>query len=328
MESSRERSLIEEQMMDNTLFATWSDEWGVKVRPAYEIDKICFSFIQKGTNGKGNSFEIYMDCQSDDHICFDDIAFDIKNGRFEPILAYEKKKGEKYAKYYAYTTGSVGEKHLGICNSMSGKGYCLNAVIPTRYTKGFSGNPATDGKKQVVVNVPVSYHGLRKLCERYDISYKKRKDELEAIRCSSKTAAKNLRDNKESAEPTSFAIVGNSDANDSSSKKEQVIASDKTEGKKEFFINFRTDGDFFDAGSATKIAGHVYISETEVSEDISELFFYEKEREAVNKSQNKWYDRLADAVKNNSIKVRVKVRDYGIRNGRRQFQFISSAPAA
>lgn len=319
--SSREISKVEEQMKDNSLFTTWTEQKGLNVRPAYAIDKLCFSVVDKGKGGKGDSFEIYMDTLADDHLCFDDIASDILSGRFEQILNYEKKSGEKYPKYYKYATGFSGEKHIGICNSSSGIGYCINAMVPRKYTAGFSGSDE-EGKKQVIVNIPVSYHGLRKLSERYMASYKIRKDELEKIRLDA--ALEYSKNRTEKTVPK--AEQSNEDV--SSNSLDNQSESEERPSRKEYFINFKTDGEFFEAGTATKISGHVFISETDVDANVSELFFYEKDKQSANKERDNWYDRLTTAVKSGSVKVRVKIRDYGIRNGKRQYQFISVAPAA
>jgi hypothetical protein len=167
--ASRTISHIEEQMNSNAIFDTWTQNWGIKVYPAYGIDKLKFSFIEKGTSGKGKSFDIYMECLRDGAQCFDNWAYDILHGRMERILANEKQAGEKYPKTFKYTTGENAEKSIGIMNSTSG-GYCINASVPG------------EDNKKVFCNIPISFHDLRHIAERYVISYQKRKDELEQIR--------------------------------------------------------------------------------------------------------------------------------------------------
>lgn len=173
-QASRTKSHIQEQMEDNSILTLWTQKWGLIVRPAYGIDKLRFSFIQKGVQGKGDSFDIYMECQRDGANCFDDWAYDILHDRrLERILAEEKKNGEKYAKYFNYTTGESGNKHIGITNSMNGNKYVITASIMDK-----------SGQRKSA-NIPVSFHDLRHLAERYLISYRTRIKQLEGIRISS-----------------------------------------------------------------------------------------------------------------------------------------------
>ncbi len=167
--ASRKISHIQEQMEQNAIFDTWTQNWGIKVYPAYGIDKLKISFIEKGASGKGKSFDIYVECLRDGAQCFDNWAYDITHGRFERVMAAEKQAGEKYPKAYRYTTGENAEKSVGIMNSTNG-GYCINASVP-----------GEDGKK-VFANIPVTFHDLRHIAERYMVSYQPRKDELEEIR--------------------------------------------------------------------------------------------------------------------------------------------------
>ena len=127
--ASRTVSHIQEQMAENAIFESWTQTWGLKVYPTYGIDKLKFSFVEKGAKGEGKSFDIYMDCLRDGAQCFDNWAYDILHGRLERVLSAEKQAGEKYPKCYKYTTGENAEKSLGIMNSTSG-GYCVNASVP------------------------------------------------------------------------------------------------------------------------------------------------------------------------------------------------------
>jgi len=166
-EKKREESIIEEAAKDNELFRLWTQTWGLIVRPAYDIDKLKFSFIEKGTEGKGKSFDIYVECLKFGASCFDDWAYDILNDRrLEKILAKEKQEGQKYPVYYKYVTGENGEKSVGIANSTKGDGYCINAC----------------GGDKTYANVPVSFHDLRKMAEAYKRSYRKRVAYLDQLR--------------------------------------------------------------------------------------------------------------------------------------------------
>ncbi len=167
--ASRKISHIQEQMENNTIFETWTQTWGIKVYPAYGIDKLKFAFIEKGAEGGGKSFDIYMECLKDGAQCFDNWAYDILHGRLEKTLAAEKQKGEQYPKAYKYVTGENAEKSIGLCNSSNG-GICINACVP-----------GDDGKK-VFANIPVSFHDVRHIAERYMVTYAPRLAELEEIR--------------------------------------------------------------------------------------------------------------------------------------------------
>jgi len=184
--ASRNKSHIEEQMENNILFETWTQNWGIRVYPAYGIDKLKFSFIEKGAQGKGKSFDIYVECVRDGAQCFDNWAYDITHGRLERVLAAEKQSGEKYPKTYKYTTGENAEKSIGIMNSTNG-GYCVNASVP-----------GPDNKK-IFANIPVTFHDLRHIAERYIISYAPRLTELEEIR--KKAALDQAKWNKDEEKP-------------------------------------------------------------------------------------------------------------------------------
>lgn len=167
----REKSHELEKAENNIIFETWTGSWGVKVYPYYEKDKLIFSFIEKGASGAGKSFDIWVDTLRDNpsNTCFDDWAYDILHDRrFESILAAEAKAGEKYPKYFRFTTGDNGDKSIGICNSTSG-GYCLNASVPGE-------------KGKVFCNIPLNFHSLRHMAENFIRSYESRRCYLEEIR--------------------------------------------------------------------------------------------------------------------------------------------------
>ena len=163
--ASRAQSHIAEQLSGNCIFETWTQQWGLKIYPAYQIDKLKFSFIDKGSSGKGKSFDIFVECRKADAACFDNWAYDILNDRrLERTLAAEMQSGEKYPKAYAYATGENAEKHVGIMNSTRG-GYCINASI------------TIDGEKRYC-NIPISFHSLRYIAQMYYDTYEVRRQEL------------------------------------------------------------------------------------------------------------------------------------------------------
>ncbi|WP_026667646.1 hypothetical protein [Butyrivibrio sp. AE2005] len=230
-QNSRELSLIEEHMSQNVIFETWTQTWGLRVYPAYGIDKIKFGFIKKNTKGKG--FDIFMDCLRDDTQCFDNWAYDILHGRFERNLANEKQAGEQYPKTYKYITGKNGQKTLGIMNSKNG-GYCINVPL-----LGKDGNPVKeikDNKEKIIyINIPVSFHGLRHLAERYLLSYRDRKNELEQLRKEASKARHNSEgtDSSDSAqEPSASGTTSvNSSEKDTKNKKVKKLPTPDTTPK-------------------------------------------------------------------------------------------------
>ena len=211
--ASRTISHIQEQMEQNCIFESWTQTWGLKVYPAYGIDKLKFSFVEKGAKGEGKSFDIYMDCLRDGAACFDNWAYDILHGRIERILSAEKQAGEKYPKFYKFLTGETAEKSMGIMNSQNG-GYCMNASVPG------------DDDKKIYANVPVSFHDLRHIAERYMVSFEPRRSELEEIR---KKAEKDSR-NWDKAEDTEAKTTTESKP---AQAKEEVKEQPKSEKKPE-----------------------------------------------------------------------------------------------
>ena len=203
---SRKISHVQEQMEQNAIYDSWTQTWGLKVYPAYGIDKLKFSFIEKGSSGKGKSFDIYVECLRDGAQCFDNWAYDILHGRLERVLLAEKQAGEKYPKAYKYVTGESAEKSVGIMNSTNG-GFCINASVP-----------GSDNKK-VFCNIPVSFHDLRHIAERYMVSYEPRKKALEEIRAKAEAGARNW--NKDAEDAESVAVTQTS--------AEEVAEAPKTE---------------------------------------------------------------------------------------------------
>ena len=213
--ASRTISHIEEQMNENAILSMWTQTRGIKVYPAYGIDKLKFSFIEKGAQGKGKSFDIYMECLRDGAQCFDNWAYDILHGRFERVLSKEKEFGEKYPQAYKYVTGEKAEKSVGICNSTNG-GYCINASTP-----------GEDGKSRFC-NIPVSFHDLRHLAERYLVSYESRKIALEQIRANAESEARNWnKDADATPEVKEAEVASSADTSVKSSKPAQNTAKEK-----------------------------------------------------------------------------------------------------
>lgn len=163
---SRTRSYAEEAALDNSLFTVWTLNWGVKVHPWFDKDKLKFSFIEKGKAGKGKSFDIYMDIVKYGAPCWEKWSNDIlsPSRRFEAVLAGEKQQGEQYPKAYKFITGVKGSKSIGFCNSKNGK-YCLNATVPGTFA-----------------NIPLDFGDIMMLAKNIDEAYRERRCQLMEIR--------------------------------------------------------------------------------------------------------------------------------------------------
>ena len=144
----REISYIEESSREGLLFKAWTGTWGLKIYTWYSMDKIKFSFIEKGKSGKGNSFDVCVNAIKDCAMDFETLAHEVLQNIRTP---------------YSFT-GNKGEKSVGICNSQSG-GFCIN------------GSSVVNGKP-VHANVPVSYYDIYAIVDRYNRTYEKRRSEL------------------------------------------------------------------------------------------------------------------------------------------------------
>ena len=96
-------------------------------------------------------------------------------------------------------------------------------------------------------------------------------------------------------------------------------------------MNFLTDGEFFFVDTPaearkkaedriTKVAARAYVSDQALEEEPSELIFYKTQRS----KQQDWYDRLLAAAAEKSVRIKVKVKPCGERDGRKQFVFQSN----
>lgn len=109
----------------------------VKVKPALTIDKVVFSFVKKGTSGKG--FDIYVDVDKFDLLCDSILSKELT--KFLPGSSLEKPAWD-------YTTGDKGNKTLKIFQGNSG--IIINGHISDTKQAG---------------NVPVNYDDLRILAK-------------------------------------------------------------------------------------------------------------------------------------------------------------------
>lgn len=118
------------------------DGYFIKVKPAYAIHKIKFSFVKLNSNGQG--FDIYMDID-----VFDNLVDDILSFRLYRAIEEERAKDEKYPSAFTYTTGEKGTK-------------CI-AVGHGKYGVLIQG---TEDKK-TYARVPCSYDDLRTMAKYY-----------------------------------------------------------------------------------------------------------------------------------------------------------------
>ena len=170
----RDMSYAEEAARDGALFCTWTQTWGLKVYTWYDMDKLKFSFVEKGKNGKGKSFDVNVNVKKDGLMCFEilmhEILHDIRAPYdFVTVMGQEKAAGEKYPKRYKFVTGNKAEKSVGICNSSNG-GYCINGQGVT-----------ADGSK-VFANIPVSFYDIYTIAQAFNETYESRRQELSKIR--------------------------------------------------------------------------------------------------------------------------------------------------
>jgi len=142
--SNAKKSRLEKRAMDGCIAEQFTQNgWFVKIKPALSIDKLVFSFVEKGKQGAG--FDVYMDIE-----LAMEWAKDICSGRFFSIISKEKEAGEKYPVTYKYVTGENASKSVGFCASTS------NGNAAT-----INGSSVENGKR-VFANIPLDYWWLRK----------------------------------------------------------------------------------------------------------------------------------------------------------------------
>lgn len=91
--------------------------WFVKVKQFYMIDRVCFSFVKKGT--KGDGFDVYVGVDQ-----FDNLCDDILSGAFAQALAQDN---GPYPSAWKHVSGQNGQREVAI-----GKGRKQPAVIQGR----------------------------------------------------------------------------------------------------------------------------------------------------------------------------------------------------
>lgn len=226
MERSRNKSYIQQNAEKGAFMTLWGKTWGLSVYPAYSIDKVKFSFIEVGAEGKGKSFDIYVDTVRDGAQCFDNWAFDILNDRrFERVLAEEAKAGNKYPVAYKFVTGENGEKGVGICNSTAAGKYTFQGEIP-----------GADGKK-VYANVQCNFSDLRRLAENFVKSYEARREEIRnlCVEVTSQRKDSKKEEQDQSKDQSKAEKPAGNAANEKSSKQKAATETTKSAASSEVF---------------------------------------------------------------------------------------------
>lgn len=133
----REKSKRREMAEKGILMEAYSTTSFVKVYPALGIDKIKFSFVDIGTNGKGG-YDIFVDTDSFDILCDDILSKELKRS----LLAEKKTKENPYPCSWEFRTGDFGEMEIKI-------------------SKGMKSEVNIYGKFQKnIKNIPISYEKL------------------------------------------------------------------------------------------------------------------------------------------------------------------------
>ena len=124
------------------------NKWFVKIKPVYNIDKVKFCFVLKGT-GSSKSFDVYMDLDE-----FDLWMDDVMSYRMKSTIDAEAANGEKYPKTYKFITGDNGALSVGLCKSSENDGYVINGQGKHKENGAYTG-------ETLKAFVPVSYNWLR-----------------------------------------------------------------------------------------------------------------------------------------------------------------------
>lgn len=148
------------------------DSWFVKINPAYGIDRVNFSFVEKGKNGKG--FNVYVNIDT-----FYNWMEDVQNFRLYKIIEAEKKENSKYPKHYKFITGTNGEKSVGFAPS----------TIKTAFVV-INGTYKSDSGNQYAC-VPVDYDWLRTTARWFFLTSKGYYEEMAETTVKTSTAYRN-----------------------------------------------------------------------------------------------------------------------------------------
>lgn len=201
-ENLAEAGALSEDYAENSFF---------KVYPAYGIDKIKFSFVQKGSSGKG--WDIYMDIDEADNL-FDDVL------SFRLWTAFQNETSTPENKYpcsYSFCTGDNGEKEIKLSKSRLAN---AEVNVYARCNKEY-------------MNIPTPYSKLRTLAKWFKRTSKYRFEELTKITLDAMSNHQSMYHNTSSYESsmipdeqnTQHETAGNEDTHTSLTGQEQTISS-------------------------------------------------------------------------------------------------------
>ena len=140
----------------------------VRVYPAFQIDKVKFSFVKKNTNGK-DAFDIYVDTW-----VFQNLCDDILSGAFLRKLVHDV--GD-YPTAFQYVTGENASRHLSIGAGKAGvvisgrvtgetPQNAMIKVVATSLPSGGKGDSAQDAYEK---NLKNGYFKLRCMARLYNL---------------------------------------------------------------------------------------------------------------------------------------------------------------
>ena len=113
-------SNIRQDAADGAVGSFYTQDWGCRIYPWLNIDKVKFSFFQLGDKPDKKSFDIYVDI-----LTFYIWVKDIHNGKLFAIIDVESKSSQ-YPVLYKDISGNNGEKNVGFCKGRQQGFYCIN----------------------------------------------------------------------------------------------------------------------------------------------------------------------------------------------------------
>ena len=134
------------KMLQDGAIAQWYtlNGWFVRIYPALGIDKVRFSFVEKGKQGTG--FDVYVDT-----LDFQLLCDDIKSGMMRRLIAEDK---GQYPAAWTYRTGENASKTIAIGKSRNG-GVLISG---------------SDNMKKMRGNIPLTgYDDLREMALLFDV---------------------------------------------------------------------------------------------------------------------------------------------------------------
>lgn len=187
------------------------DSWFVKIKPAYGIDRVNFSFVEKGKNGKG--FNVYVNIDT-----FYNWMEDVQNFRLYKIIEAEKKENSKYPKHYKFITGTNGEKSVGFAPS----------TIKTAFVV-INGTYKSDSGNQYAC-VPVDYDWLRTTARWFFLTSKGYYEEMAETTVKASTAYRNSLGEDDETSPAAESSGAKKNQKPSQTQSQKPAENTKTGG--------------------------------------------------------------------------------------------------